>query len=147
MKERFRSYVWRCANCLKEQDKAPPRGHCPECKNWLMYKMVPITLANVMKAVGIPEPMCEYVFAPEERQWRFDWSWSEFRPHRALKIAVEIDGGAWTKGRHVRGKGFIEDMAKQNAAVIRGWAILRFTPEQITSGAFLDVLKRAWEAA
>jgi hypothetical protein len=52
------------------------------------------------------------------RQWRFDYAC------QALMLAIEVEGGAWTKGRHTRGKGFIDDMEKYNAAAVLGWRIL-----------------------
>lgn len=59
------------------------------------------------------------------RQWRFDFC------HPDLKIAIEIDGGVWSGGRHTRGAGFVKDLEKLNQATILGWKVLRYTPEQI----------------
>ena len=61
----------------------------------------------------------EYVF-DDEREWRFDFAHSE------THIAVEIDGGVWTDGRHVRGQGYIDDCEKLNAAAADGWRVFRF---------------------
>ena len=60
------------------------------------------------------------------RKWRFDYA------HPLYKIAIEIEGGVWVKGggRHTRGAGYIKDMEKYNQAVICGWQLLRFTPDQ-----------------
>ena len=58
------------------------------------------------------------------RKWRFDYA------HLKLRIAVEIEGGVWSEGRHLRGKGFINDMEKYNKATILGWKVLRYTPQQ-----------------
>lgn len=84
------------------------------------------------------------------RKWRIDVSvcakqvsedygktWRDDQP-----LAIEIDGGAWSRGRHVRGKGFIEDMAKQNALTELGWRILRFTPQQVRDGSALAQIRR-----
>ena len=65
----------------------------------------------------------EFRFHPE-RRWRFDYCCPD------LKIAIEIEGGAFTNGRHTRGKGFIADMEKYNNAVLLGYKLLRFTPSQ-----------------
>jgi very-short-patch-repair endonuclease len=61
----------------------------------------------------------EFRFHPS-RRWRFD---AAFPPQ---KVAVELEGGIWTLGRHSRGKGMRRDMAKYNSATQMGWAILRF---------------------
>lgn len=66
----------------------------------------------------------EYRFYPP-RRWRFDYAIID------LKIAIEIEGGAYSGGRHVRGKGYIADMEKYNRATIEGWRVLRYTPQQI----------------
>jgi very-short-patch-repair endonuclease len=76
-------------------------------------------------------PVAEYRFAPP-RRWRFDYAFPEF------KLAVEIEGGAWIQGRHTRGKGFLADLEKYNAATLLGWAILRYPPGSLDRAA-LDV--------
>jgi hypothetical protein len=81
---------------------------------------------KVCIAAGLPEPVGEYRFAPP-RRWRFDWAWTSSEH----QIALEIDGGVWTQGRHTRGKGAIGDMEKLNAAAILGWKVLRVTPDQL----------------
>jgi very-short-patch-repair endonuclease len=81
-------------------------------------------------------PTPEHRFAPP-RRWRFDLA---FPDHM---LAVEIEGGAWTGGRHTRGAGFISDMEKYNAAVLRGWRLLRFTPSQVFDGTAKATLAEA----
>jgi len=83
--------------------------------------------AQICAAHGLIEPVSEFRFAPP-RKWRFDWAWPEW------KLAVEIEGGAWVRGRHNRGKGFIGDLEKYNAATILGWAVLRVTPQHVHAG-------------
>ena len=71
-----------------------------------------------------------YSFEPEykffkTRKWRFDYA------NFDLKVAVEVEGGAYTNGRHTRGEGFINDMEKYNMAIELGWVVLRYTPTQL----------------
>lgn len=75
----------------------------------------------------VPAAVPEYRFHPG-RDWRFDFAWPDWM------IAVEIEGGVWTKGRHTRGKGFLKDMEKYNAAAHLGWRVFRFTPAELASG-------------
>jgi hypothetical protein len=70
------------------------------------------------------------------RKWRFDFA------AVAEKIAIEVEGGAFTGGRHVRGKGFVADMEKYNSATVRGWRALRYTPEQMAEGAFVPAVQQ-----
>ena len=65
-------------------------------------------------------PVHEHRFHPT-RRWRFDRAWLR------EQVAVELEGGVFSGGRHVRGKGFEADCAKYNAAVQNGWRVLRFT--------------------
>lgn len=75
-------------------------------------------------ALGGPFMRREYVFC--ERKWRFDFAYVE------TKVAVEIEGGVWSGGRHTRGKGYIDDCTKYNRASVLGWTVFRLTPEMIT---------------
>lgn len=72
-----------------------------------------------------------------ERKWRFDFA---FPP---MKLALEVEGGAWTNGRHTRGSGFIKDMEKYNRAATLGWRILRCVPNDLCTMETLDMIKAA----
>jgi hypothetical protein len=92
------------------------------------------------EAHGLPVPIPEYPFAKEiGREWRFDWLFGGL-------YALEIEGGAWTNGRHVTGKGFLNDMEKYNEAQIMGFLVLRCTPDMVESGEVFDLLKRAMKS-
>ena len=81
-----------------------------------------------LNELGIPEPVKEYPFAKPLRVWRADFAWPEY------SLIVEIEGGVWTKGRHITPEGFLEDANKYNSMVILGWKLLRFTPQQVRRG-------------
>ena len=81
----------------------------------------------------------EHFFARPVREWRIDVVILD------LKIGIEIEGGVWTNGRHTRGKGFIEDMEKYNAAVTFGWVILRFTPQDLNKITTFETIKKVVE--
>jgi very-short-patch-repair endonuclease len=62
-------------------------------------------------------------------------------------LAVEVEGGMWTRGRHVRGEGYEGDCEKYNAAVLGGWRVLRFTTgmlEQDPSGC-IEAVRRVYD--
>jgi len=75
----------------------------------------------------------EYRFHPS-RKWRFDFAWPKY------KIAVEVEGGNYSQGRHTRGKGFTNDCEKYNSALQLGWKVLRFTGEMLNESAINQVL-------
>ena len=49
------------------------------------------------------------------------------------RVAVEVEGGTWGRGRHSRGGGYSADCEKYNAAVAAGWAVFRVTGDMITT--------------
>lgn len=83
-------------------------------------------------------PKTEVVFHPF-RKWRFDVAW------RTYRVAVEIEGGVYTRGRHTRPVGFLNDVEKYNAATSYGWLVFRTTPDilQSTPGLLMAPLLRA----
>ncbi len=84
--------------------------------------------------MGLSAPVAELQFEPL-RRWRFDYSWPE------AKIALEVEGGIWSGGRHTRGKGFIGDMAKYNHAARLGWRVLRVQPKDLMTLATVQLVK------
>lgn len=80
----------------------------------------------------------EYRFHPT-RKFRFDYAIP------SKKIAIEQEGGAWTNGRHTRGKGYISDMEKYNLATSMGWRVLRFTPDQMMTTETINLIKKVYD--
>lgn len=72
----------------------------------------------------------EHRFAPP-RLWRFDFAWL------SRAVAVEIEGGVFSGGRHVRGTGFEQDAEKYAHAVLLGWKVLRVPGSWVESGEAL----------
>jgi hypothetical protein len=89
-------------------------------------------------ADGLPEPERECRFHPV-RRWRFDMAWPEYR------VACEVEGGTWSTGRHVRGRGFERDCTKYNEAALAGWLVVRVTGAHIDRGRALVWIRRALE--
>ena len=110
-------------------------------------------LAFQIRVAGLQYPETEYRFAAyivggpgrglrvalsEKglKDWRFDFAWPD------LKIAVEVEGGGWTNGRHTRGNGFAEDLKKYDAAMLHGWTIYRCDADLIKSGKALKTIEK-----
>ena len=88
---------------------------------------------GLLYPISSTEIVTEYEFR-KPRKWQFDIA----IPTKF--IAIEIEGGTWSKSRHTSGKGFLGDMQKYNAAALLGWVVLRYTPAQMArSMAALDV--------
>lgn len=93
-----------------------------------------------LQMAGFPAPEKEFLFH-HKRKWRFDLAWPQ------LLIAVEIEGGIWVGGRHVRGEGYEADCEKYNEAQMAGWMVLRFTPGMFKRGKAGNAIEKALRRA
>ena len=93
-------------------------------------------LLRQMRDRGLPEPVREYRFAWEslKRKWRFDFSYPE------KLVAIEVEGGAYSGGRHTRGAGFEGDLEKYANATAMGWRVLRVGSNLIKSGDAVEII-------
>ena len=86
-------------------------------------------LAFQLKAAKIPferEVRCHPV-----RRWRLDFL------VEGTKIAVEVQGGIWSGGRHTTGA-VEKEYEKENTALLMGYKILKVTAKHIRSGQALE---------
>lgn len=76
--------------------------------------------AHHWRLLNGPPLVAEHRFAPP-RRWRFDFA------DPAAMVAVELEGGTFSGGRHTRGAGFEADAIKYNRAASLGWTVFRLT--------------------
>lgn len=84
----------------------------------------------------LPEPRQEYQFATP-RKWAADFCWPEH------KVILEVQGGVFTGGRHVRGAALLKEWEKLNHGAIRGYRFLFCAPRDLTSLATLEFVTQA----
>jgi hypothetical protein len=89
-----------------------------------------------LKVSGLPAGEREHRFHPP-RRWRFDFAWPD------VWVAVELEGGIWVGGGHVRGGKYTQNCEKYNMAALDGWCLLRFTESMVTDGTAVRVLREA----
>ncbi len=94
-------------------------------------------MALHIRVEKLPPPMREYRFH-DARKWRIDFCWP------AERIAVEVEGGIHSNGRHNRGAGFLADIEKYNELSLMGYTLLRFATEQVRDGSAIATLRRAF---
>jgi very-short-patch-repair endonuclease len=94
--------------------------------------------AQILTA-GLPQPVKEYKLIPY-RRFRCDFAYPD------IKLAIEVEGGTWSGGRHTTGSGFEKDCEKYNEAAILGWTVIRVTGKMINSIDLvaLKFVKRAY---
>lgn len=97
-----------------------------------------IALETRCKLEALPIPVREYQFSTT-RRWRFDYAWPHYR------VALEVEGGMFAGGHHVRPKGIRRDIEKYNAAAVTGWLVLRCLPETLADDATIQTLQRAFD--
>lgn len=109
--------------------------------------MTPEIFDRLCIAHDLPIPEHEYQFAPP-RKWRFDYAWVvnyEGIPQKIerVKLALEIQGGLFTGGRHSRGPALLKEHEKLNTAVILGWRVLFCVPKDLETGKAFEWVKKA----
>ena len=77
----------------------------------------------------------EYRFHPL-RQWRLDLY------SRAYRLGIELHGGIFSGGRHIRGSGFIGDREKMNAAAELAITVFEYWPAAIADGTAAQQIER-----
>ena len=88
---------------------------------------------TIWRLLGGPDLVREFRFH-DTRKWRFDYA------HLASKVAIEIDGGVWTGGRHTRARGFLADAEKRNTAQALGWRVFVLGTGQVTIPAVQQII-------
>lgn len=89
---------------------------------------------------GLVEPRTEWQFDPD-RKWRWDYCWNALEETGML--ALEVQGGLWTGGAHVRPARMIQEFEKWNRGATLGWRILFVTPDQLLTKATVDLVREA----
>ena len=87
----------------------------------------------------LPPPQQEYHIyirghVKGERPHRIDFAWPN-----PIKLAIEVEGGIYTFGRHTRGSGYEKDMKKYNWISRNGWVLLRYTWQNIDYNEIKEV--------
>ena len=106
---------------------------------WPANRIAPDVFCLICKQTLNVDVIMEHQFH-EKRKWRFDYAILE-----PYFIAIEVEGGVWTNGRHTRGKGFLSDVEKYNAGTLAGWRIFRVTPDTLITDKTLKMLHLAMQ--
>jgi very-short-patch-repair endonuclease len=74
----------------------------------------------------------EYKFS-SARRWRADYC------HTDTRTIIELEGGIYSGGRHVRAEGYRSDVEKYNAAAMLGYTVLRLGTGQVDAAHVAEI--------
>jgi len=77
----------------------------------------------------------EYKFHPT-RKWRFDFCF-------ANRVALEVQGGLFSGGRHSRGASLLKEHEKLNNAACMGYRVLYCIPQNLCMQETVDMIRGA----
>jgi hypothetical protein len=95
-------------------------------------------LLTQLKLAGLPAPEAERPVV-DGRRYRWDYCWP------VARLAVDVQGGVWTRGHHLRGRGYVSDCEKLALGVLCGWRVLWVPTDWIRNGKALQVIRQALE--
>lgn len=96
-----------------------------------------------LRAAGIASRFTPQFEAIPGRKYRYDFACED------SKILVEVNGGLWMTDEQGRAQGHAHpaaierDYEKLNAAVIRGWRVMIFSPRHVKDGTALVCILEA----
>lgn len=90
-----------------------------------------------LNAAGIKDFHVEYRFAYKDLGREFEWDLAFVDQ----KIAVEVNGGIWTKGAHGHPITILRNMEKGNWGAALGWRVLAFSTDQVKNGEALNFIE------
>ncbi len=100
-------------------------------------------LAFALEALGLDAGMeRQFFYARPDRQFRADLAWPDKR------LLCEVVGGIFTGQAHGSISGVLKDIDRLNTATLRGWRMIRVTPQQVKDGFAVHLIERLlteWE--
>ncbi|MCK5607460.1 hypothetical protein KAR91_36590 [Candidatus Pacearchaeota archaeon] len=85
-----------------------------------------------------PEPEEEQRYFPlSKRKWRADFMFPDYR------VAIEIQGGQFTRGGHARMGESAVEFERMNAIQIGGWIVLQVAPQDVGADWFYKQVGQA----
>jgi len=131
-----------CDSCLRKAGVLKPKRKTkPLCNSKQKVALNALKcnfdlFCKVCKSTFNIDVEMEYKFHPT-RKWRYDYAII------SKHIAIEVEGGVWSGGRHTTGKGFLGDCEKYNSGTLMGWRIFRVTPQTLMTTATMNMIKEA----
>lgn len=103
-------------------------------KDWEDY-MVELIKANTSYPVVRELSFHIPGIGEKKRRWRFDAAIPD------LMVAMELNGGNWVGGAHIRPAGYEKDIEKYNTATMQGWKVYKLVPRMLNQGWVEKILE------
>lgn len=98
-------------------------------------------LAFALRAHKLDAGMVRQFKPFDDVGYAFDFAWPSANP----QVLVEVQGGIWSGGAHVRPQGVLRDIEKLNKAACAGYVVIQVAGEHIKSGEAVRWIKQALE--
>lgn len=105
---------------VAEPVKQPKQTRSSDYETWL---------ANQLVAAGLPEPARQFRWL-DDRQYRADLAYGN--------LLIEVDGAA----HRIKGR-FLDDIEKNQQAILNGFYLLRIATSQVRNGKAVDIIRCA----
>lgn len=94
-----------------------------------------VIFIQLCQQAGLGSPQTEYRFCPD-RKFLFDYAFPD------KMVAVEQEGGIYTKQAHGSITGILRDIEKYNLAASLGWRVLRIEPSKLFKTETIELIKK-----
>lgn len=119
---------------VTDLDKKLEKAKQEKTKKW--RKEQDVIFVSTMDELGI-DCRPEFKFH-DTRQWRIDF----LLCYKEKRLALEIEGGVHTGGRHTSPSGFMEDIEKYNSLTEYGIWLMRVVPSKLNNKETLVLIKK-----
>jgi very-short-patch-repair endonuclease len=93
-----------------------------------------LVLEKEFSAIPVWESDYEKRYAKSKRSKRYRADFA----HPQARVAIEIQGGTWNRGRHVQATGYARDARKFNLCQLSEWQVFLLVTETATDAAVLQ---------
>lgn len=104
----------------------------------ISYKFNESIFFYLLKEAGLPQPEAEVRF-DKIRKYRFDYAYPN------IKLAIEIEGGIYSRQSHGSITGILRDIEKYNLATMLGWRVLRIINDQYAKKGTINLIKKTYQ--
>lgn len=101
------------------------------------------TLAFALRAHKLDAGMVRQFKPFDDVGYAFDFAWPRHDDPFASMVLLEVQGGIWSGGAHVRPQGVLRDIEKLNKAACAGYVVIQVAAEHIKSGQAVAWVKQA----